>query len=116
MFMEAKDLSFGSVTIDGKTYYKDLVIDRGSVRKRKKSESKKYRDRFGHTPLSGNENIPWKCKMLIIGTGHSSSLPVMDEVYAEGVHRGVKIVLMSTPEAIGHINDMETNLIIHLTC
>jgi hypothetical protein len=50
--MVVTNLSFGSITIDGETYREDVVIENGSVKKRKKAESKKYRDRFGHTPLS----------------------------------------------------------------
>lgn len=114
--MVAKNLSFGSVNIDGETYLKDVVIDNGSVRKRKKAESKKYRDRFGHTPLSKDENIPWKCSRLIIGTGHSSGMPVMDEVFDMARGKGVELVIMSTPEAITHLNDPHTNFILHLTC
>ena len=114
--MKIKNLSFGSITIDGETYGKDVIIDNGSIKKRKKAESKKYSDMFGHTPLSPDENIPWNCKRLIIGTGHSSSLPVMDEVCKIAVRKGVKLVIMSTPEAIKHINDPHTNLILHLTC
>ena len=114
--MIVKNLAFGSITIDGETYWKDLIIDNGSIKKRKKAESKKYRDMFGHTPLSPDENIPWKCKRLIIGTGHSSSLPVMDEVHDIAIHKDVELVIMSTPEAIKHINDPQTNLILHLTC
>ncbi|MDP4222661.1 MAG: MTH938/NDUFAF3 family protein [Bacteroidota bacterium] len=114
--MKIKNLSFGSIDINGETYTKDVIIDRGSVRKRKKTESKKYRESFGHTPLSVDENIPWNCRILIIGTGHSSSLPVMKEVYEEAVRKGVKILTMSTPEAIKHINEQDTNFILHLTC
>jgi hypothetical protein len=44
--------SFGTIRIDGVTYEHDVVIDRGHVRKRSKKASKKYRDQFGHTPLS----------------------------------------------------------------
>jgi len=115
-FMIVKNLSFGSITIDTETYQKDVIIDNGSVKKRKKTESKKYSGRFGHTPLSPDENIPWGCKRLIVGTGHSSSLPVMDEVYNIALRKGVELVIMSTPEAIKHINDPHTNLILHLTC
>jgi len=114
--MKVNNLSFGTITIDGVTYEKDIIIDKAVINKRKKKESKKYSDRFGHTPLSPDENIPWECKYLIVGTGHSSSLPVMDEVYDTAVNRGVKMVIMSTPEAIKHINDQDTNLILHLTC
>ncbi len=114
--MTVNDLSFGSVTIDGETYNKDVVIDNGTIKKRKKTESKKYRDRFGHTPLSADENIPWKCKRLVIGNGHSSSLPVMDKVFEKALKKGVELVIKSTPEAIKHINDPRTNFILHLTC
>jgi len=115
-FMIVKNLSFGSITIDGETYGKDVIIDNGSIKKRKKAKSKKYSDRFGHTPLSPDENIPWNCKRLIVGTGHSSSLPVMDKVCDIAVRKGVELIIMSTPEAIKHINDPHTNLILHLTC
>jgi hypothetical protein len=50
--MRFKAYSFGSIRIDGVTYEHDVVIDRGQVRKRKKKPSKKFRDAFGHTPLS----------------------------------------------------------------
>jgi hypothetical protein len=114
--MKIKSLSFGSITIDRETYLKDVIIDNGSIKKRKKAASKKYSEIFGHTPLSPDENIPWNCRRLIIGTGHSSSLPVMDEVYDIAVSKGVELVIMSTPEAIKHINDPHTNLVLHLTC
>ncbi len=114
--MKVKNLSFGSITIDGETYNKDVIIDGGSIKKRKKAESKKYRDMFGHTPLSPDENIPWDCKRLIVGAGHSSRMTVMDEVFDIAVRKGVELVTMSTPEAIKHINDQHTNLILHLTC
>jgi hypothetical protein len=45
-------LHFGSITINGVTYTRDVVIDRGSVGKRKKKPSRKFREKFGHTPLS----------------------------------------------------------------
>ena len=114
--MNVKNLSFGSITIDGKTYEKDVIIDGGVVKKRQKAESKKYSYIFGHTPLSPEENIPWDCECLIVGTGHTASLPVMDEVIDIAVRKGVKLVTMSTPEAVKHINDPRTNLILHLTC
>ena len=60
--MRFEEFSFGSIRIDGVTYEHDVVIDRGEVRKRKKKASKKFRDAFGHTPLSLEEKIPWKCR------------------------------------------------------
>ena len=56
--MRFQDFSFGSMRIDGITHEHDVVIDRGKVRKRKKKASKRFRDTFGHTPLSVAEDIP----------------------------------------------------------
>jgi hypothetical protein len=71
---------FGSIQIDGVTHDYDVVIDRGSVRKRKKKQSKPFRDAYGHTPLSAAEEIPWKCRRLVIGTGVRGALPIMEDV------------------------------------
>jgi hypothetical protein len=52
------------------THTHDVIIDRGEVRKRKKKSSKKFRKEFGHTPVSIEEKLPWKCRRLIVGTGN----------------------------------------------
>src|SRR5512133_2458646 len=77
--MHFDTFSFGSIQIDGKTYEKDVVIDRGEIRRRKKGPSKKFREDFGHTPLSIEEKLPWNCRQLVIGTGAYGNLPVMEE-------------------------------------
>jgi hypothetical protein len=59
--MRISHFAFGVLEIDGVTYEHDIVIDRGEIRKRKKKASKKFRDAFGHTPLSVEENLPWRC-------------------------------------------------------
>src|SRR5438034_8401031 len=83
--------SFGSIRIDGTTYEHDVVIDRGEVRKRKKKPSKKFREAFGHTPISPKEAIPWKCRQLLIGTG-TGALPVTKEVKQEAQRRKIKLL------------------------
>jgi hypothetical protein len=67
--MRIEDFSFGSIRIDGISYENDVVIDRGEIRKRKKKPSKKFRDEFGHAPRSIEEEIPWKCRRLVVGAG-----------------------------------------------
>ena len=57
--MKFQQFSFGQIRIDGIEYGYDVVIDRGKVGKRKKKASKKFREAFGHTPLSLEEEIPW---------------------------------------------------------
>jgi hypothetical protein len=60
--MRFEEFSFGKIRIDGNTHDYDVVIDRGQIRKRKKKPSRKFRDSYGHTPLSVEEQIPWKIR------------------------------------------------------
>jgi hypothetical protein len=109
--------SFGSIQIDGFTYEHDVVIDNGEVRKRKKKPSKKFRDAFGHTPLSLEEKIPWTCERLVIGTG-TGRLPIMDEVKREAKRRGIELVILPTAKALELLRKetADTNAILHVTC
>ncbi|MCY1291659.1 hypothetical protein D9M68_559020 [compost metagenome] len=109
--------SFGSISIDGVTYPHDVVIAHGEVRKRRKKPSKKFRDAFGHTPLSIEEEIPWDCRRLVIGTG-TGALPVMPEVRREAERRGIELIVMPTADAIEKLQEEQkhTNAILHLTC
>jgi hypothetical protein len=110
-------LSFGSIRIDGVTYEHDVLIDRGQVRKRKKKPSKKFREAFGHTPVSTEEAIPWKCRRLVIGTG-TGALPVMEEVEKEAKRRHVQLLVLPTADAIEELrkHPQDTNAILHVTC
>jgi hypothetical protein len=116
--MRFEGYSFGSIRIDGVTYEHDVIVDRGAIRKRKKGPSKGFRDVYGHTPLSAAEDIPWRCRRLVIGTGAAGALPVMDEVEAEARRRGVELTMAPTADAIELLNaGMEdTNAVLHLTC
>ena len=115
--MRFEKFSFGSIRIDGVTYEHDIVIDGGQIRKRKKKPSKKFRDSFGHTPLSIEEEIPWKCQRLVIGTG-TGALPVMEEVKQEAKRRKIKLLVLPTTQAIETLkqNPEKTNAILHVTC
>ena len=115
--MHFDKFSFGTLRIDGSRYEQDLVLDRGEIRKRKKKPSRKFRDEFGHTPLSREEKIPWKCSRLVIGTGAYGHLPVMKEVKLEAERRHIELVIVPTSEAIGLLEkEPAANAILHLTC
>jgi hypothetical protein len=109
---------FGSVRVDGHTYHHDVVIDRGRVRERRKGASKRHRESYGHTPLSAEEEIPWGCRRLVIGTGAAGALPVMEAVRAEAHRRHVELVTVPTEQAIDLLADgaKDTNAILHVTC
>ena len=117
--MNARLVQFGELDIDGQRFAKDVVIEAGQIHKRKKKPSKLYRDRYGHTPLSVDEAIPWHGKRLIVGTGAYGKLPIMPEVADEAERRGVELVTVPTDEAcrlIADCPDAEVNAILHITC
>ncbi len=116
--MRFKKFSFGSIQIDDVLYDHDVLIDRGKISKRKKKPSKKFRDDFGHTPLSLEEQIPWRCRRLVVGTGANGRLPVMEEVKQEATRRNVELVVVETVKAIDLLNQQidDTNAILHVTC
>jgi hypothetical protein len=113
-----ENFSFGSIEIDGRTYAHDVVIDRGKVRKRRKGASKHHRDSYGHTPLSADEEIPWSCRRLVIGTGAADAMPVMEAVKAEARRRNVELITAPTKRAIDLLarDSDATNAILHITC
>src|SRR3989449_7513293 len=116
--MRFQSFNFGFIRIDGVTYEHDVVIDRGEIRGRKKKGSKPFRDAFGHTPLSVEEKIPWKCRQLVIGTGAHGNLPVMPEVQREAERHKVKLLILPTIKAIEVLQQDpdDTNAILHVTC
>ena len=116
--MRISHFAFGVLEIDGVTYEHDVVIDHDEIQKRKKKASKKFQDAFGHTPLSVDENIPWQCTRLVIGTGAYGRLPIMDDVKREAEKRGVKLIVLPTAEAIEVLQKgtRKTNAVLHITC
>ena len=117
--MEAQLVGFGSIEIDGRQYNHDVVVDQGAVRKRVKKPSKPLRGRYGHTPLSVEEEIPWDGSRLIIGTGAYGSLPITPELSREADRRGVELVAIPTADACGLIAGLDrrdVNAVLHVTC
>jgi hypothetical protein len=116
--MRIEGFAFGSIRINGATYERDVVIDRGKIRKRNKKPSKPLRDAYGHTPLSIEEQIPWECRRLVIGTGVHGALPVTKEVKREAERRQVQLLSLPTPAAIEALTKQprDTNAILHVTC
>jgi hypothetical protein len=117
--VDAKLINFGLVEIDGRRFDRDVVVEAGHVRRRKKKPSKAYRDRYGHTPLSLDEKIPWSATVLIVGTGTNGELPIMPELYQEAQRRGVEVVALPTEEACCLLSETGGHgaaAIIHVTC
>lgn len=117
--MQARLVAFGVLEIEGRRYEHDVVIEKGRARKRRKGPSKGYRDEFGHTPLSVDEEIPWTAPRLIVGSGADGRLPVMREVVAEAERRGVELIVEPTEAACRRLATLSSEgfaAILHVTC
>lgn len=117
--MRARLVRFGEIEIEGERYAADVVIDAGEIRRRRKKPSKPYRGRFGHTPLSVDESIPWGGSRLIVGTGAEGALPIMDEVREVARRRHIEIVALPTADACRLLADLDpdqVNAVLHVTC
>jgi hypothetical protein len=117
--VKARLVAFGEVEIDGERFTRDVVIDAGDIRRRGKGPSKALRARYGHTPLTAAEDLPWGGKRLIVGTGADGGLPITPEVYAEAERRGIEIEALPTPDACRLLADVkaaDAHAVLHVTC
>src|SRR5271157_5351884 len=99
--MAIERTSFGSITIDGKTYEHDVIIRlSGEVVKRKKKLSKKY---YGTSHVISKDEAKFVfekgCEHLIIGSGQMGNVNL-------------------SPEAIGEFNRSRARKVglFHVTC
>jgi hypothetical protein len=117
--VDCRFISFGLVEIDGQGYDRDVVIEAGQVRRRKKGPSKPRKAEYGHTPLTADEAIPWSAPRLIVGTGATGALPITDDLYREASRRGVEVIARPTAEACDLLSASEPDsvaAILHVTC
>lgn len=116
--MKAELVSFGVLEIDNKQYRFDVVIDNGAIGQRDKTASRKRQREFGHTPLTPEENIPWNCTTLLIGSGAYGRLPITDDFHSEAKKRGVTLIIDLTKEICKKLaaDPPHTNAILHCTC
>jgi hypothetical protein len=117
--MEINYPGFGTIEVAGERFDHDVVIEDGEVRARHKAPSKAFKAGTGHTPLSASEDIPWSKPRLVVGSGYSGRLPILDEVRDEAAARGVELLVLPTSEAcklLTELNEAETNAVLHVTC
>ena len=117
--VQAKLIAFGEIELEGERYAHDVVIAAGHIRRRHKGPSKGLRDRYGHTPLSLAEDIPWNGPRLIVGTGAEGGLPIATEVYAEAARSGIAILALPTGDAcclLSTLKPAEVYAVLHVTC
>lgn len=110
----------GWVEIDGVRYDHDVIVhaDR-SVTKRHKKPSKRLKNTYGHTPLSGAELgflIHEQPAILYIGTGQYGDLPVTPD--AEDIFRHYETVVRPTPDVVDLLREEPRPFvaILHVNC
>jgi hypothetical protein len=111
---------FGWIVFDGMRYDHDIVIhfDR-SVTKRKKKLSKKRKEEFGHTPLSGEEladllrELP---EVIYIGTGQYGDLPLTPDALT--LLAPFATIVKPTPDILFLLEAEQRKFaaVLHVTC
>src|SRR5262249_16864136 len=104
--MEIEGTTFGTITIDGKTYEHDVIIRLSrEVVKPKKKVSKKV---FGtsHVLFKDGAKFVFEggCEKLILGSGQVGNVHLSPEAEAYFAKKGCKVLLQPTPEAIDAFN------------
>jgi hypothetical protein len=112
--------SFGSITIDGEVFKHDVVIRLdGRVKKRKKKLSKAIYGTSHTVSLAEATHVYQEgAERLIVGGGQFGRVKLSDEAADSLEHKGCRVTLLPTPEAMQVWNEAEGAIIglFHVTC
>ena len=118
--MRIEGTSFGSITIDGKTYDHDVLIRLdGTIAKRKKKLSKKL---YGTSHVVSEDEAKFVfekgSKLLVLGSGQEGNVRLSSEAETYLTKKGCKVVIQPTPEALRVFNNARGKKIglFHVTC
>ena len=100
--MEIEGTTFGTITIDGKTYEHDVIIRRsGEVLKRKKKLSKKY---YGTSHVLSKDEAKFVfergCEQLILGSGQMGNVHLSPEAEAYFAKRAARYYCSLPPRRL----------------
>lgn len=111
--VEIDSSSFGSITIDGKTYRHDVyVLPSGSVEERE----------YGHTFTRDQVEhvLKEKPEVVVIGKGTSGLASLSSDARAVLEDKGIEIIENDTPAIVSRFNELaktkKVAAIIHVTC
>jgi hypothetical protein len=118
--MRIESTTFGTITIDGKTYEHDVLVRlSGEVVKRKKKLSKKL---YGTSHVLSEDEARFLfesgCDQVVIGSGQFGNVYLSPEAEAYFERKGCEVLLKPTPEAIHVFNRSRAKRIglFHVTC
>jgi hypothetical protein len=111
---------FGSITIAGKTFERDVLIrPDGEVKKRKKKLSKAIYGTSHVISLDEAKHVHEKgAERLIVGAGQSGLVTLSEQAADYFRRKGCRVDLLRTPEAIEAWNEAKGAVIglFHVTC
>ena len=118
--MQIEGTSFGTITIDGKTYEHDVVIRLdGDIVKRKKKLSKKL---YGTSHVVSKDEVKFVfekgSELLVLGSGQEGNVRLSPKAEAYLAKKGCNIVIQPTPRALRVFNEAQGKKIglFHVTC
>ena len=111
---------FGSITIEGKIYERDVIIRLGGkVKKRKKKLSKAVYGTSHTISLAEAKHVYQKgARLLIVGAGQYSFVELSDKAASYFDRRGCQVDLLPMKKAIKAWNKAEGSVIglFHVAC
>jgi hypothetical protein len=118
--MEIERTTFGTITIDGKTYEHDVIIRfSGEVARPKKKLSKKY-DGTSHVLSNDEAKFIYEdgCQQLIVGSGQLGNVHLSPKAETYFAKKGCTVLLQPTPKASHTFNNSHAKKIglFHITC
>jgi hypothetical protein len=118
--MEIESTTFGTITIDGRTYEHDVVVRLcGEIVKRKKKLSKRL---YGTSHVLSEDEAKFLfekgCDQVVIGSGQFGNVHLSPDAEAYFERKGCEVLLKPTPEAIQMFNRSRAKRIglFHVTC
>ncbi len=119
------ETGFGYIVINGIKYEHDVIVTSdGKINKRRKDISKRYRNLYGHTPLSKEEVrllLSYKPKVIVIATGQYGALPIMEDALELLRSSNIEVIIDKTPKLLDKLNEVfkrgkRVVALIHVTC
>ncbi len=111
---------FGQITVDQKTYNRDVYIGvTGNVKKRSKTLAKEL---YGSSHSIGPKELEQVCQggpeVLFVGSGHSGMVELIEEARRYLSQRAIKCEVLPTPKAVEAYNKSKQRkaTLIHVTC
>ena len=120
MAVTIEKTSFGTITIDGKTYPHDVIVRLSEkIKRRKKKLSKRIYGTSHILSLDEAKHIYEKeANVIIIGSGQYDSVRLSAEARTYFRKKGCRVILQGTPIAIQTFNQTKGKKIgvFHVTC